>query len=75
MTEALPYLFVPTSSPETNCFWKMKNTIAVGMAAMIDPAATTFHWLTNPPCRFRTPVIRLHAGTGDHVPHQCARTS
>ena len=37
------HLFAPTSRPETNCFWKAKNTIVVGTAAISAPAATTFH--------------------------------
>lgn len=37
------HLSLPTSSPDTKCFWKAKKTIAVGSAASSEPAATTFH--------------------------------
>ena len=36
------HLLAPTSSPETKCRWKAKNTIVVGIAAIKAPAATTF---------------------------------
>lgn len=44
-TRGVRYLFAPTSRPETNCFWKAKNTIAGGMAPMSAAAASRFHEL------------------------------
>ena len=56
-TGSFCYLLAPTSRPETKCFWKAKKTIAVGIAAISAPAATTFHELTNPPCRFSRAAV------------------
>src|SRR5699024_8392253 len=51
------HLSVPTSSPETHCFWKMKKTTAVGMAATRAPAAITFHELPKPPIMFSSCAV------------------
>ncbi len=40
------YLDEPISRPETKWRWKAKKTIAVGIAAITEAAATTFQLLT-----------------------------
>src|SRR5512140_864699 len=52
----------PRVSPLTNCFWRAKKTISVGIATRMEPAAIRLLFVKNSPWRlFRADVIGYFA--------------